>query len=95
MANQTDDNLIALLNLQEKVSLTTGQGCWNTACIDKLGINSVTVSDGPLGLRKMVDGGTLPAVAYPSAAKLACSFDVDAARKVPCWENRRGRKTST
>ena len=81
MANQTDDNLIALLNLQEKVLLTTGQGCWNTACIDKLGINSVTVSDGPLGLRKMVDGGTLPAVAYPSAAKLACSFDVDAARQ--------------
>lgn len=80
MAKQTDDNLIALLNPQEKISLTTGYGCWNTAPIDKLGINSVTFSDGPLGLRKMVDGGTLPSVALPSTAKLACGFDVELAR---------------
>lgn len=81
MAKQTDDNLISLLNPQEKLSLTTGSGCWNSAPIEKLGINSFTVADGPLGLRKMVDGGTLPAVALPSAAKLACSFDIDVARK--------------
>lgn len=81
MAKQTDDNLISLLTPQEKISLTTGHGCWNTAPVDKLGINSVTVSDGPLGLRKTVDGGTLPAVAFPSAAKLACGFDVELARK--------------
>lgn len=81
MAKQTDDNLIALLTPQEKIALTTGSGSWNTAPIDKLGINSVTVSDGPLGLRKMVEGGTLPAVALPSAAKLACSFDMETARK--------------
>lgn len=81
MVKQTDDNLIALLNPQEKISLTTGYGVWNTAPIDKLGINSVSFSDGPLGLHKKVDGAELPAVAFPSAAKLACSFDVDAARK--------------
>lgn len=79
MAKQTDDNLIALLNPDEKLSLQTGSGCWNTAPIDKLGINSVAFSDGPLGLRKMVDGGTLPAVALPCAAKLACGFDTELA----------------
>ncbi len=81
MAKQADDNLITLLTPQEKIALTTGSGLWNTAPIDKLDINSVTVSDGPLGLRKTVEGGTLPAVAFPCIAKLACSFDVDAARK--------------
>lgn len=81
MAKRTDDNLITLLTPQEKISLTTGLGLWHTSPIDKLGINSVTMSDGPLGLRKMVDGGTLPAVALPSAAKLACGFNVDMARQ--------------
>ena len=81
MTKQTDDNLTALLNPQEKISLTTGRGFWNTAPIDKLGINSVTFADGPLGLRKEVKGGTLPQVALPCVAKLACSFDATSAAK--------------
>lgn len=81
MAKQTDDNLITLLNRDEKIQLQTGRGCWNTAPIEKLGITSVTVADGPLGLNKTVDGQALPSVALPSAAKMACSFDVDVMRK--------------
>lgn len=79
MAKHTDDNLIALLTQEEKLTLQTGSGGWHTASVDKLGISSVTVADGPLGLRKEVDGGTVPAVALPSAAKLACGFDTDLA----------------
>lgn len=80
MAKQTDDNLIALLSPDDKLSLQTGRGCWSTASVEKLGINSVTVSDGPAGLRKEAEGGTVPAVALPSIAKLSCGFDVDLAR---------------
>lgn len=81
MAKQTDDNLISLLTTEEKVQLQTGNGCWNTAPVDKLGITSVTVADGSVGLRKTVGADTVPAVAFPSMAKMACSFDTDALRK--------------
>lgn len=80
MAKHTDDNLITLLTPEEKLTLQTGLGDWNTAPVEKLGIGSVTFSDGPLGLRRMVGGGTLPAVALPCVAKLACGFDTDLAR---------------
>lgn len=80
MAKHTDDNLITLLTPQEKITLTTGSGSWNTAPVEKLAINSVTVADGPVGLRKTVKGGVLPQVAFPSTAKLACGFDTDLAR---------------
>ncbi|MCM1194796.1 MAG: glycoside hydrolase family 3 C-terminal domain-containing protein, partial [Firmicutes bacterium] len=82
MTKQTENNLTALLTTEEKISLQTGFGCWNTAPIEKLKVRSVTFADGPVGLRKMQDGKTLPAVAFPSVAKLSCSFDPDLLRSV-------------
>ena len=76
MGQSTDNKIIDLLTPVDKASLQTGQGYWNTACIDKAGIPSVTVADGPLGLRK----DSVNAVAFPSASKMACGFDVDAMR---------------
>ncbi len=76
MGQSTDNKIIDLLTPVDKASLQTGRDCWNTACIDKAGIPSVTVADGPLGLRK----DSVNAVAFPSAAKMACGFDVDAMR---------------
>lgn len=67
--------LVDAMTLEEKLQLTTGSGCWNTAEIKRLNIPSVTVSDGPVGLRKESNGQTVPAVAFPSISKLACSFD--------------------
>lgn len=80
MAQDTDNNLIASLTDEDKVRLQTGYGIWNTFPVNKSGIKSVTVSDGPLGLRKEADGNALNSVAFPSAAKMACGFDVDALR---------------
>ena len=39
------------LTLEEKVSLYTGKNFWQTQNIDRLGIPSVTVSDGTNGVR--------------------------------------------
>lgn len=61
--------------------MQTGDGSWNTAAVERLGVQSVTVSDGPVGLRKERGGKTLPAVCFPSIAKLACSFDPDVLRQ--------------
>lgn len=82
MANIIQQNLIEQLSAEEKVALSTGKGNWNTFPVERLGIPSVTMSDGPVGLRRERDGHTLPAVAFPSIAKLACGFDVNLARNV-------------
>ncbi len=67
---------------EEKVSLTTGKGCWQTAFVERLNVASVTVSDGPVGLRKENGRETVPSVCFPSVAKLACSFDTALVQKV-------------
>jgi len=77
-----ESNRINELTSEEKVSLQTGDGFWKTASVDRLGIESVVMSDGPVGLRKEVDGETKKAVCFPSVAKLACSFDADTLREV-------------
>ena len=63
--------MISVLTLNEKASLQTGKGAWHTADVGRLNIGSVTVADGPMGLRKERDGVTAPSVCFPSMAKLA------------------------
>lgn len=82
MGKQQEQSVIDLLTLDEKLALQTGSGCWNTAAVERLGIQPVSMSDGPVGLRKVQNGETLPAVCFPSIAKLACSFDPDTLREV-------------
>lgn len=76
--------LVAQMTREEKVSLLSGQDTWNTKPIERLGVPSVMFSDGPHGLRKQVNegdnlgiGDSLPAVCFPTASALACSFDRD------------------
>ena len=45
-------SLIKKLTLEEKVSLCSGSDFWHTREIERLGIPSVMVCDGPAGLRK-------------------------------------------
>ena len=80
----TDDlrQLVSLLTVEEKISLTTGDGAWHTAAVPRLDIPQVTMSDGPAGLRKELEGKTLPAVCMPSLARIACGFDPDQAYAV-------------
>ncbi|MBM7603996.1 beta-glucosidase [Metabacillus crassostreae] len=76
------ENLIKQMTLEEKASLMSGQNFWNTKAIERLGIPSIMLTDGPHGLRKQ--GGkadhlglnkSLPATCYPTAATLANSWD--------------------
>lgn len=76
------DFLISHLTLEEKASLMSGKDSWRTQNIDRLGIPSALMTDGPHGLRKTADGKeylgfskSLPATCYPSAAGLANSWD--------------------
>lgn len=73
------DEIITQLTVEEKISLTTGRGAWNTAEVDRLGVPSCAMSDGPCGLRAERGGVTPPAVCFPSPSRLSCSFDPDTA----------------
>ena len=74
------DAILKELTLEEKASLCSGEDFWHTKAIERLGIPSIMVSDGPHGLRKNVENAENPntaikAVCFPSACALACSFD--------------------
>jgi len=75
--------LVSKLTLEEKVSLTVGKNSWETMNIDRLGIPSIWMSDGPHGLRKAQDDQQdliefkNPAVSFPAECMFASSFDRD------------------
>ena len=45
-------DLIAKLTLEEKAGLTSGLDFWHTKAVERLGIPSEMMTDGPHGLRK-------------------------------------------
>lgn len=74
--------LVAQMTLEEKASFCSGKGFWHTKAVERLGVPSVMVSDGPHGLRKQVSSGdhlgladSVVSTCFPTAAGLACSFD--------------------
>lgn len=77
-------HLISQMTLEEKASLCSGKDFWHTQGIERLGIPSVMVTDGPHGLRKQAEGAdhlglhdSVPATCFPSAAGIASSWDRD------------------
>ena len=48
----THRELIAKMTLAEKCALLSGRDVWHTRPVTRLSIPSITLSDGPSGLRK-------------------------------------------
>jgi beta-glucosidase len=75
-------NLIEKMSLEEKAALCTGAGPWRTTPIEHLGLPALTCSDGPHGVRRVVDINRLmapsfPATCFPTASCMASTWDVD------------------
>ncbi len=76
-------NIKELLNemtLQEKASLCSGKGFWYTKDIERLNIPSISMNDGPHGLRKPEDetgslGESTPSTCFPTYSALGSSWD--------------------
>lgn len=75
-------SLVERMTLEEKASLCAGRDYWHLAAIERLGLPSVMVTDGPHGLRKQSAdadhlgiGDSVPATCFPAACATACSFD--------------------
>lgn len=81
--------LIKQMTLEEKVSLLSGKNVWETQDIERLGIPSIMMADGPHGLRKQYDkqdnlgvNESVPATCFPTASLVACSFDRELIKKM-------------
>lgn len=69
--------ILSKMTLEEKASLLSGKDFWHTNGLERLGIPSVMVTDGPHGLRKQGVAGdhlgiaaSLPATCFPTAAAM-------------------------
>lgn len=75
-------NLISRMTLEEKAGMCSGADFWHLKGVERLGIPSVMVTDGPHGLRKQAEGGdhlgineSEKAVCFPAGCATAASFD--------------------
>ena len=74
------DSLLARLDLPTKVRLLTGRDFWSTWPVASIGLRSMTLSDGPSGVRGPVWDERSPSLSLPSASALSSSWDTDLAR---------------
>ncbi|MFE0145724.1 glycoside hydrolase family 3 C-terminal domain-containing protein [Nonomuraea sp. NPDC059007] len=83
------DNPLDRLTLAERAALTSGESLWRTQAIERAGIPSITLSDGPHGVRRQPDDGdhlgvghSTPATCFPPAVALGSSWDPELVRRV-------------
>ena len=74
-------DILDSLSLQQKAELLAGMNGWQTCCFEDAGLPSITMTDGPHGLRRLPDlhstglEESIPATCFPPASTLACSYD--------------------
>lgn len=81
--------LISQMTLEEKAGMCSGLDFWHLKGVERLGIPSLMVSDGPHGLRKQDQEAdhlgineSIKAVCFPPAVLSACSFDRELLEKL-------------
>ncbi len=68
------------MSVKRRVALTSGRDMWNLKSVEEMGLDPVTITDGPHGLRKTDPRSGnillgLPATCFPTASGLAASWD--------------------
>ncbi len=81
--NQDLETLVDAMTLPEQVSLLSGQDFWSIAPIDRLGIGTLRVTDGPNGAR---GGGSLiggvKSAAFPVGIALGSTWNPELVREI-------------
>ena len=82
-------DLIAQMTLEEKASMCDGLDYWHSQPVERLGIKSIALNDGPHGIRKKGNPEEnksvllgVPAICFPTASATACSWDPELIRKM-------------
>lgn len=80
--NRNIKELLSQMTLEEKAGMCVGLDFWHLKGVERMGIPSIMVSDGPNGLRKQDQEAdhlgineSIKAVCFPPAVLSACSFD--------------------
>ncbi len=75
-------DIISKMTLEQKCYLLSGRDFWATRSVDSAGVPSISLSDGPHGIRKQEGAGdqlglngSVPATCFPTAATMANSWD--------------------
>jgi beta-glucosidase len=83
-------DLLSRMTLEEKAQMLAGAGWMESAAIDRLGIPSIRMADGPMGVRSwmgssaITSAGNAPfkvlATSFPSGIAMASTWDTDLVR---------------
>lgn len=81
------DNRIEKMTIEEKASLLSGKDNWHTKPVESADIPSIMMTDGPHGVRKMLDGefginSNIKATCFPTASCICNSWDIELANKM-------------
>jgi beta-glucosidase len=77
------DELLEQMTLQEKVALLAGASMWHTVAIERLGIPSLKVTDGPNGARGEGNfTGGMKAACFPAEISLASTWNTALVERV-------------
>ncbi len=71
------DAVLGKMTLEEKIDLLSGRREFYTLGIDRLGIPSMKMADGPMGVRNYG-----PSTAFPAGVALAATWDTEMARRI-------------
>ncbi|MDG4666156.1 glycoside hydrolase family 3 C-terminal domain-containing protein [Mycobacterium sp. 236(2023)] len=86
------------LTLEEKAALLCGRDFWSTALVERVGVPSIVLTDGPHGVR-LQDGSpdhlglhdSRPATCFPPAVAVGSSWNPDVAERVGSAVGRQAR----
>lgn len=73
---------VAQISVVDKVRLLTGATAWSLHSLEAIGLRSVVVSDGPVGVRGVRDDPADWSLLFPAPSALAATWDVQAARRL-------------
>ncbi|MER6155653.1 glycoside hydrolase family 3 protein [Streptomyces sp. NPDC001868] len=72
---------LAALDLDAKARLLSGQDMWTLPALPEIGLDSLVMSDGPVGVRGVRWTSDDPSAALPSPTALAATWDPELARR--------------
>ncbi|MYU18239.1 glycosyl hydrolase, partial [Streptomyces sp. SID8361] len=78
---QAVEKALGLLDLDTKARLLSGRDMWSLPAVPEIGLSSLVMSDGPIGVRGVHWTADDPSIALPSPTALAASWDPELARR--------------